>query len=957
MSNIAAVTLEILECFLSCRYKAYLRLVGQTGATSDYEMMQNESRLEVRDKAIEKILHQYPEHSVVQGITLTRSELLKSPCFVLDASLQDGQYSIQFDGLKRVDGDSDLGNFHYEPVLFSESSQIHKTRRFLLEILRLFLVRLQTTPPSKGVVYHGNECSVTSVRFGAGLKRAEDLLAEVMRIQQGTEAPKLILNPHCQVCEFKTRCHTEAVKGDDLSLLSGMREKEVKNYARKGLFTLTQLAHTFRPRRKGKRPESLRKQRYFALQALAIRDKRLYVLGTPKVPSGLVQIYVDMEGIPDEGFVYLIGMIICDSHGETRHSFWADSKEQEKVIFEQFISLVEKYDSPFIFCYGSYERSFIKRMRRYVRAKKTVDKVLNSLVNMLSIIYAYFYFPTYTNGLKEIAGNLAFSWTEEAASGIQSIVWRKQWDKTHNEQWKAKLIEYNLEDCEALQKVTAFLQKTCAEVATPNAQLQQNVPGPQVALVSDLDRLANRERFGKFKSPNPDFAFVNKCAYFDYQRERVFVRTSKLLKKRLPVLGSHKNRTIRVSKRISITASKCPVCGNKKIATITAGLRGKGLETKSKRVFDLVATSGGVKRRVIEARTSAYRCSSCGHCFISERYRRLAKHYHSLMSWAMYLHVAHRLSFGTLEELFRDLFGLAVHAPEIHAFKTQMAAYYRVTYRRLLSKIIRGAVMHVDETEVKLRGKKGYVWVFANVEEVVYMYRPTREGDFLRDLLKNFKGVLISDFYAAYDVLECHQQKCLIHLMRDMNQELLDNPFDEELRSLTQPFGALLRSVVETVDKHGLKQIYLHQHADDVSKFFQDVSSASYVSDAAQSLQQRLTKCRDKLFTFIQYDGVSWNNNNAENAIKQFAYYRESVEGVIKEFGLNDYLLLLSIYQTCKYKGVNFLKFLLSGEREIDKFCEKRRGKPRIANVELYPKGFTPAAPAQRLRAKGAKQF
>src|SRR5260370_33359537 len=120
-----------------------------------------------------------------------------------------------------------------------------------------------------------------------------------------------------------------------------------------------------------------------------------------------------MEGIPDDGFVYLIGMIICDSHGETRHSFWADSKEQEKAIFEQFISLVEKCDSPFIFCYGSYEGSFIKRMRRYVRAKKPVDNVLGSLVNVLSIIYTYFYFPTYTNVLKEKAGSFALSWTEK----------------------------------------------------------------------------------------------------------------------------------------------------------------------------------------------------------------------------------------------------------------------------------------------------------------------------------------------------------------------------------------------------------------------------------------------------------------------------------------------------------------------------------------------------------------
>ena len=52
---------------------------------------------------------------------------------------------------------------------------------------------------------------------------------------------------------------------------------------------------------------------------------------------------------------------------------------------------------------------------------------------------------------------------------------------------------------------------------------------------------------------------------------------------------------------------------------------------------------------------------------------------------------------------------------------------------------------------MKLRSGKGYVWVFTSLEEVVFMYKPTREGEFLREVLKGFKGVLVSDFYAAYD--------------------------------------------------------------------------------------------------------------------------------------------------------------------------------------------------------------
>jgi hypothetical protein len=234
------------------------------------------------------------------------------------------------------------------------------------------------------------------------------------------------------------------------------------------------------------------------------------------------------------------------------------------------------------------------------------------------------------------------------------------------------------------------------------------------------------------------------------------------------------------------------------------------------------------------------------------------------------------------------------------------------------------------------------VWVFTNLEEVVFMYKPTREGEFLREMLKGFEGVLVSDFYAVYDSLGCAQQKCLIHLIRDINQEILNHTFDEELQSVTQAFGSLLRSIVTTVDQHGLKRTHLERHAGEVAEFFRALSARSFRSESAQALQKRMVKYQDKLFTFIRHDGVPWNNNNAENAIKRFAYYREDTVGIMREAGLNDYLMLLSLYMTCRYKGISFLKFLLSKERDIDAFCAKPRMRRRNPDFELYPKGFTP---------------
>jgi hypothetical protein len=99
---------------------------------------------------------------------------------------------------------------------------------------------------------------------------------------------------------------------------------------------------------------------------------------------------------------------------------------------------------------------------------------------------------------------------------------------------------------------------------------------------------------------------------------------------------------------------------------------------------------------------------------------------------------------------------------------------------------------------------------------------------------------------------------------------------------------------------------------------------------------------------------VPWNNNNAEHAVKGFAYYREVADNLITEGGLNQYLVLLSVYQTCRYKGVSFLKFMLSGETDIDAFCEGG-GKRVLPEIELYPEGITSGRPSRkRLREQAS---
>lgn len=933
------ITRDVLESYFHCRYKAHLRLIGTVAEPPAYQALRLRDRLGVRDRAVAAIRSGAEPGEVASDLCLAVAVLRGGRAHLLDVRAEDEGTSLVFDGLRRVPGRSVLGDFHYAPVLYHETGRVGPVQRLLLAALGRVVGDIQGRQPETGFVYQARADRPVRVRLTPRLQEEAGRAWRDLREQQAAAGrPRLVLNAHCAECEYRDGCRREATASDDLSLLHGLREKDIRRFARKGILTVTQLAHTFRPRRQRRRSRDGRPGHNPALQALAIRDRKTYVFGSPQLPDAPVRIYLDLEGKPEDRFVYLVGVIVADGRTESRHSFWADQPADEPQIFEQLIQLLRPYDDFRVFCYGRYERAFLKRMRKFARRKRLADRVLARTTNVLSVIHDHVYFPVYSNGLKEVARHLGFEWADPDASGLQSLVWRADWERTGADPLKQILLRYNLDDCAALKRVTeelfAIAPGPGGSGATPTTC---RLPAVRV---EELDALAFPRRSGSIEFANPDFAAVNKLAYFDYQRERVYVRTSRTLRKNLARSKKRVNRAARVSKEVFVEARRCPHCRSAAVAVAT-GDSAPVWPTAGKRAFDLVITPAGIRRRVILYRTRPHRCSDCGRVFVPEAYEQLDKHFHGLKSWAMHMHVGHRLGLAVVEAMFREQFGLDVDRVELHMFKALLARYYRPTYRQLLTSLRAGGLIHADETEVALRTGRGYIWVFASVETVVFLYKPTREGGFLKDLLDGFRGVLVSDFYAAYDALPCPKQRCLVHLIRDMNQLLLNHPFDAELKSVTGVFGQLLRGIVTTIDQYGLKRRHLRTHGRAVADFLGSLSGSPFRSEAAEDLRQRLLRSRDELFTFLEHDGVPWNNNNAENAIRQFGYYRDRTAGRMGETGLQDYLVLFSLCHTCRYRGVSFLEFLRSGQRDLDRFCETRRCR-RFPEVQTYRKGFTP---------------
>ena len=266
--------------------------------------------------------------------------------------------------------------------------------------------------------------------------------------------PDLILNRNCSTCGFQDVCRERAVGKNELTLLSNLPTKERARLNRKGIFTVSQLSFTFRPRRRIKRLAAKPEKYHHSLKTLAIRENKIHVVGNPQLHIDGTPIYIDVEGLPDRNLYYLLGILVEDERGIFQQYFWADTYRDEESIWKAFLDIVSSIERPVLIHYGSFETTFFKRMcDRYGELPKdgpTTNAIATS-INVLSVIFAKIYFPTYSNGLKEIAKYLGFEWSDSTSSGLQSIIWRHQWESMHSTSYREKLITYNAEDCKALR--------------------------------------------------------------------------------------------------------------------------------------------------------------------------------------------------------------------------------------------------------------------------------------------------------------------------------------------------------------------------------------------------------------------------------------------------------------------------------------------------------------------------
>lgn len=228
-------------------------------------------------------------------------------------------------------------------------------------------------------------------------------------------------------------------------------------------------------------------------------------------------------------------------------------------------------------------------------------------------------------------------------------------------------------------------------------------------------------------------------------------------------------------------------------------------------------------------------------------------------------------------------------------------------YEEIAEDVVHAGVLHGDETGWRVNGRTHWLWCFANQATTLFAIERSRAGPVVLKFLTDcFSGVLISDFWGAYNVLTCVKQKCLVHLLRDLErvEKYKDTGADwvcfaKRLRRLIRD-AIRLRKRIDTLDPAAYES-----RSQRIEKRLQLLIETPWTNREARRLIKRLRRHQDELFTFLRELEVPFENNFAERMIRQAVIMRKNSYHNRSERGATTQAILMSVLTTLNQRRLN----------------------------------------------------
>lgn len=275
------------------------------------------------------------------------------------------------------------------------------------------------------------------------------------------------------------------------------------------------------------------------------------------------------------------------------------------------------------------------------------------------------------------------------------------------------------------------------------------------------------------------------------------------------------------------------------------------------------------------------------------------------------------ISLGKTRDLLHDFFGLTVSRAGLLGHLRWGGTLFEPVVEELLERLRKSPVVQGDETGWRINGRTAWAWCFRDPKLAIFLIDKHRNRDVIQRVLgESFAGTLVSDFYAAYNGLDCAKQRCLVHLLRELAKLREELPW-QSVQAFIQPLMTLLQDAIQLAKerKHYTKAAFaeacqsIHDRFDDLL-----LNCRSTNRDCVR-IWKRLFKHCDELFTFLADPRVPADNNGCERDIRSLAAARNDGGVHRADWSAAAFARIKSVIVTSLKNGVRFIHYGLDAVR------------------------------------------
>lgn len=282
------------------------------------------------------------------------------------------------------------------------------------------------------------------------------------------------------------------------------------------------------------------------------------------------------------------------------------------------------------------------------------------------------------------------------------------------------------------------------------------------------------------------------------------------------------------------------------------------------------------------------------------------------------------ISLGKTGDLLHDFFGLTVSRAGLLGHLHWGGTLFAPVVEQLLELLRQSPVVQGDETGWRINGQTAWAWCFRDPRLALFLIDRHRSRAVIERVLgPSFAGTLVSDFYAAYNGLECPKQRCLVHLLRELAKLRDELPW-QSVRAFIQPLIDLFQDALrlgKEREKLGAEGFAAGRQR--IWERFDELLLTTHTRQAdCQRIWKRLFKHCEELFTFLDDPRVPADNNGSERDIRSLAAARNDGGTHRSDESAAAFARIKSVIVTGMKNGVRFITY------GIEVVRAKLRGEP-----------------------------